>query len=313
MILIFLGVVLFFSLSITFLLHLRNRKLTKQITAITNELQVNRNNNAAPLLYFTEYTEIQRLLVEINRIIDQNRAIYKKEKAQNETMKRMLTNISHDLRTPMTVILGYIEVLKREMTTLDKQDAEKKLSKMENQATKLLNTLHYFFDLAKLQAGEMKLENELLDISELLRAELVTYFDFIEQEKWCLDLEISEKPTLVYGDRKAMRRIFTNLLSNALKYGGQGKYLSIKAWQKEKKTFIAITDHGKGIKEENQSKIFERLFTLDDAKSRDYQGSGLGLAITKQLVQAMNGEISLYSKPYNRTTFMLIFPNATEK
>ncbi|MNN76283.1 Histidine protein kinase SaeS [compost metagenome] len=109
------------------------------------------------------------------------------------------------------------------------------------------------------------------------------------------------------GNEEALDRVLGNLLSNAIAYGDAGGVLGLRLYSEEDKVFIEVWDRGKGIAEGHQDKIFERLYTLEDSRNREYQGSGLGLTITKRLTEQMNGRISLSSKPYVRTAFTLSF------
>ena len=114
------------------------------------------------------------------------------------------------------------------------------------------------------------------------------------------------------GDAQAMKRILGNLIQNALRYGADGRYLGISVAREDRGLAIRVTDRGKGIVEENQDKIFERLTTLEDSRNKKYQGSGLGLTITKRLTEAMGGSIRVKSRPYRETVFTLFFPQGVQ-
>ncbi|MNE47394.1 Signal-transduction histidine kinase senX3 [compost metagenome] len=109
------------------------------------------------------------------------------------------------------------------------------------------------------------------------------------------------------GNVEALDRVLGNLLSNAISYGDAGGVLGLRLYSQSDKVCIEVWDKGKGIAEDHQDKIFERLYTLEDSRNRVYQGSGLGLTITKRLTEQMNGTIKLTSKPYIRTAFTLSF------
>ncbi|MFD3158827.1 sensor histidine kinase (plasmid) [Haloimpatiens sp. FM7330] len=105
-----------------------------------------------------------------------------------------------------------------------------------------------------------------------------------------------------------MNRVLKNLLDNAVKYGSDGKYIGISVETFKNTVCIGIEDHGKGILEKHKENIFERMYTLEDSRSKDYEGSGLGLAICKELVEHMNGKIELTSIPNKKTLFNIILP-----
>lgn len=105
----------------------------------------------------------------------------------------------------------------------------------------------------------------------------------------------------------ALNRILNNLISNAIKYGGDGKYLGLTLKEDSEKVTVSVIDKGKGIQEQYKEDVFERMYTLEDSRSKAYQGSGLGLTITKELVEALGGEIHLDSMPYKQTIFYFTF------
>lgn len=105
------------------------------------------------------------------------------------------------------------------------------------------------------------------------------------------------------GNLDALRRIMNNLISNAIKYGSEGKYLGLKLSYDDNYCYVDVWDKGKGIEEINVDRVFERMYTLEDSRNKLYQGSGLGLTITKRLVEKLGGSISIKSKPYEKTCF----------
>ena len=106
-----------------------------------------------------------------------------------------------------------------------------------------------------------------------------------------------------FGNLEALDRIMNNLISNAIKYGNDGKYIGLNLSCDDNFTYVEIWDKGKGIDETNIEKVFERMYTLEDSRNKLYQGSGLGLTITKNLVNKLGGEIFLESTPYEKTSF----------
>lgn len=284
------------------------RKLTADITDISKGIADSEAHPARPITRISSEKSVQTLLNEINPFIDRYRELNKKSRRLDQGIKNTVTNLSHDLKTPLTVISGYAEVTRENIDTIDPQEMQGNLAKIEQQSKKLVQVINGYFDLNKLNAGELKMVPVAVDVCEVLREEILSYHLEIEQSAAELVLEVPEAELLILGDVSALRRIFSNLLSNAIRYGMAGNYLAVKAWSSEGKAYIEISDRGKGILEENQTQIFERLTTLEDATDKNYSGSGLGLAITKKLVESLDGKISLYSKPFVRTSFTLEFP-----
>ncbi|MGM0240384.1 MULTISPECIES: ATP-binding protein [Enterococcus] len=295
-------------LSLTIYFYYKFRQSQKDLKAVVFEVKNSHEHPNRTLTYGTSDKNIQELLNSFNTFVEDHRQFQKEFNQLDSAMKNTTTNLSHDLKTPLTVISGYTEVLKSNLAELDQGEISQKLDKIGRQADKLTKTINGYFDLNKLQAGEMKLTNEKLDLVELLREEILSYYEKIDSLQLELVLELPEETIFVLGDKLAFHRIFGNLISNAIKYGEAGHYLSIKVWQTTEQVLVEVMDKGKGIMEENQEKIFERMITLEDATDKNYSGSGLGLAITKKLVESMQGKITVYSQPYVRTSFTVKFP-----
>lgn len=295
-----------FLASTAYFVH-RHRRLEREVGEVTKILKQNDSSQSA--LFFSQESSIESLLAEINRVVEETRTLDRRFNRLDSNLKRSLTNISHDLKTPLTVIGGYSEVLQRNFDDYQKAEVLEKIKKMGQQSDKLMETITNFFDLNKLNAGELLLTKKKIDLTEILREELLLHYELL-QDQWQLDIEIPEAPFFILADELALRRIFSNLLSNALKYGSDGQFLAVKTWQNQQQVFVEISDKGQGILEENQVKIFERLTTLNGGHEIHYKGSGLGLTITKYLTEAQAGTIQLYSQPFVRTTFTLTFPLA---
>lgn len=149
----------------------------------------------------------------------------------------------------------------------------------------------------------MKLEEERLEIGELCRENVLGFYDVLSQKDYEVDLSIPEEKIFVRGDRSAIERILYNLLSNAIRYGGEGKYLGVALRKEEGMVRIDVIDKGRGIREEAAPYVFDRLYTGEDSRNREIQGNGLGLTIARNLARQMGGDITLSSQPGVRTVF----------
>lgn len=218
-------------------------------------------------------------------------------KKQEMASKKMLANISHDIKTPLTVILGYLEILR-----LENQEDEM-LQKVETKAKQVLELLDEFFTLAKLEAGDKNIEMTKVNINEVCRENVLCFYEILTRKEFEVEVVIPEKDVYVQGDRESIGRIVNNLLSNAIRYGGEGKYLGF--FLEEEKDFICIdvVDKGKGIEKQFALNVFDRLYTVEDSRNRNIQGNGLGLTIARNLARQMGGDVVLDSRPGIRTVF----------
>lgn len=289
---------------------LRWRELSQQIRSISEQLErIHSESRANRVLESSDQKEVQRLTVCINRVLDDYQNLNVSQIKTQKSMQCMLSNVSHDLKTPLSVIAGYIELLK-----LGKVSSEiertKIYGKLADKITDLQALMTAFFHMNKLESGDTTLDLKRLDVCELVRQSALAYYETLIAMGFEVVLNIPEKPCYIMGCTDAIGRILDNLISNALRYGATGKFLGIAVEPDFSAGTVAIivSDKGKGIEPAYQEQVFERLFTLEDSRNRAYQGSGLGLAITKQLTSLLGGNIALNSRPFELTQFTVILP-----
>ena len=241
-------------------------------------------------------------MVVINNLLDYSQKVLSDYKKKEISMDKMLLNISHDLKTPLTVVLGYIETIK-----LDKnmpcEEREILLFKVHNKTLEVIELINKFFDLAKLESGDKEIPIERVNMNEVCRKNILDFYENLTAKDYEVNIDIPKINIYALGNLEALQRIMNNLISNAIKYGSEGKYIGLKLSCDNNYSYVEICDKGKGIEEINVDKVFERMFTLEDSRNKFYQGSGLGLTITKRLVEKMGGNIFLQSKPYEKTSF----------
>ena len=249
------------------------------------------------VMFFTDDPVLMDLLGQINRMLLDRQKVKIDYRKQELSSKKMLANISHDIKTPLTVILGYLEIMR-----IGREDDES-LQKVEAKAKQVLELINAFFTLAKLEAGDMRMERTKVNLSELCRENVLGFYELLLQKEFKVDISIPEDNLFVWGDRDSIDRILTNLLSNAIRYGSDGKYIGIALRSEGRFVYIDVADKGKGIDKAFAASVFERLYTMEDSRNRQIQGNGLGLTIAKNLAQQMGGDVLLESEPHVRTVF----------
>lgn len=210
----------------------------------------------------------------------------------------MLSNISHDIKTPMTVILGYLEIMR-----INGMGTNEMLRKVEQKAENVMELINQFFTLAKLESGDMDIELSRIDICEICRESILDFYEILTNSDFYVDIDVPKSPVYVHGNKEAIQRILFNLISNVICYGADGKYLQIILRTDTKAAYIDVIDKGKGIDKHFADSVFDRLFTMEDSRNRNIQGNGLGLTIAKNLALQLGGTITLDSTPYVKTTF----------
>ena len=254
-------------------------------------------DSSEQVMVFTDNKALMELSGQINLLLLDRQRMKADFKKQEMSSKKMLANISHDIKTPLTVILGYLEILR-----LENQEDEM-LQKVETKAKQVLELLDEFFTLAKLEAGDTNIEMAKVNINEVCRENVLCFYEILTRKELDVEVVIPEEDVYVRGDKESIGRIVNNLLSNAIRYGGDGKYLGF--FLEEEKDFIRIdvVDKGKGIEKQFASNVFDRLYTMEDSRNRNIQGNGLGLTIARNLARQMGGDVVLDSQPGIRTVF----------
>lgn len=257
------------------------------------------------VMVFTDNPVLMELGGQINRLLIDRQKIRADFKREEISSKKMLANISHDIKTPLTVILGYLEIM-----SLNHADNEM-LKKVETKANQVMNLINQFFTLAKLESGDTNINLGKVNINEICRENVLEFYDILLQKDFDVDLFIPETAIFVQGEKEALQRILYNLLSNVIRYGSDGKYLGVFLRQDKGNVYIDVVDKGKGIEQEFASNVFDRLYTMEDSRNREIQGNGLGLTIAKNLAKQLEGDIFLNSIPNVKTTFTVSLKKIT--
>ncbi len=300
---IFISIMAFIMAIIIIVQAYKKRQLHKEIRYIAEKLDsIIEKNTQEQLMLFTDNNYLKLLLVEINQLLGHNQIIVAKYAKSQLSMKRSLSNISHDLKTPLTVVLGYIENIISDKS-LAEEERLWRLSRAHDKIKEVLELMNKFFSLAKLESGDSNIEVSRINMNEALRKNILSFYDILSAKGIAAKIEIPREDIFAFANENAFERIINNLITNAVNYGAEGKILGIGLRYDDESVFIDVWDKGKGILEVHQDMVFERLYTLEDSRNKNYQGSGLGLTITKRLVEKMGGEISLVSKPYEKTVF----------
>ncbi|APA04566.1 MULTISPECIES: sensor histidine kinase [Bacillus] len=291
------------SAAVNIFLFRSRLNLRTEIKYIRNKLRkVVNEETGERLLLNTEDKYIKSLLIQINRLLDHNQKIKGNCNSIELSMRKMLSNISHDLKTPLTVILGYIEMINNDKS-LTSEKVMSLLKTVNLKTVEVLALINRFFELVKLESGDKKLNSSRIDICEVIRKIILDYYEILISKEFEVVIDIPDDSVFVSGDEDAIERVLNNLITNAIQYGSDGKMVGLKIRITDNDVFVEISDKGKGINEMHKDRVFERMYTLEDSRNTNYQGSGLGLTITKRLVEQMEGSISLNSVPFKETTF----------
>lgn len=250
------------------------------------------------IMVFTDNQELRELAAQINRLLEERLKIRADYRRSEMTSRKMLSNISHDMKTPMTVVLGYLEIMR-----LGGEASPEMLKKTEQKAQGVMELINQFFTLAKIEAGDMDLKLARIDLCEICRESILDFYEILSNAEFQVEIRLPEQPVWVQGDPEALQRVLFNLVSNGVRYGSDGKYLGVCLRTDEKNAYVDVVDRGQGIEEFYAEHVFDRLFTMEDSRSSSIQGNGLGLTIARNLARQMGGDLTLESTPHVKTTF----------
>ncbi|WML57576.1 sensor histidine kinase [Neobacillus sp. PS2-9] len=302
---IFLVIIIIGLASLNFLQYRSKKNDQSNLTYLHKKLQrIIHEQTDEKLLLHTDREDMKQLLIQINRLLEHNQKIMANYNKTEISMRKMLSNISHDLKTPLTVVLGYIEIMLNDYNRSQEETAEL-LQKVHGKTVEVLELIKKFFDLSKLESGDKDIPLTRVNMNEICRKNILNFYEALTSKGFEVAIEIPEENLYALGNEEELDRILNNLISNAIQYGSEGKVLGLTLRTDEKSVYVDVWDKGKGISSLHKDLVFERMYTLEDSRNKSYQGSGLGLTITKRLVEKMDGQIFLNSKPYEKTTFTI--------
>ena len=264
---------------------------------------------------------------DITTLKEQEREL-RRAKEEAERMNRLksafLANMSHEIRTPLTSIIGFAEATGEEAEALREALREADVngidlgplirfsSLIEKGGRRLLDTLNGVLNLSKLEAGEMNLSPEPIDLSAAAREAAEQFAPKAEETGVDLQVETNEAPVWARADGGGVQIALSNLISNAIKYSGAGSAVRVRVEAREEAAALEVEDTGAGMDPEQVDRLFEAFTQASEGMGRKYEGSGLGLAVTKQAVDQMGGAIEVDTEKGVGTRFTVRLPKTNE-
>lgn len=281
------------------------RRVKKQIAEITDALIDVKNGNGNRRILSATNELVAPLAYEINEIVVSYESRLSTVRQTEETNRQLMTSLSHDVRTPLTTLIGYLDAAHKGIVT--GKDRDDYIETARRKAHDLKEYIDVLFDWFKLNSNEFAMDINIVEAAELTRNILIDWIPIFEDKQIDYNIDIPEQPFRVKLDTDGYMRILNNLIQNVISHSHADK-IEIILSKQEKNMQIRLADNGIGIEKEDLKHIFERLYKCD--KGRSEKGSGLGLSIAHQLVEKMNGTITANSIQGKGTEFTLLFPLA---
>ncbi len=299
------GAILFTCLFIFYLQ--RYYRYIAEITEGINRIAGGDFESKIPVRYKDELSSVadtvNRLSVSIQKMIEMQK---ENEKSKND----LITSVAHDLKTPLTSIIGYLDLV-RLGKVADENTKEKYVGIAYNKAKRLQNLIEDLFAYTQLSFGTVTLRNSELDMVKFLEQIAEEFYPIFNDYNLEYTFHTGVAKAVVYGDGDMLERVFANLYGNAVKYGKDGEKVKASLEEKEDTFEIRITNYGQLIPKEEIEHIFERFYRVDSSRSGETGGTGLGLAIARNIVVMHGGSITATSN-VGGTTFTVILNKAMQ-
>ncbi|SQB59045.1 sensor histidine kinase [Clostridium perfringens] len=295
------GFIIGLSLTILIVLLIIFILKTKEINRLTLELKkLNRDGKIEKLRLSLPNKNIENLIVEINTLIDDKRKMENIYKEKDMELREAIANMSHDLRTPLTSIMGYVYLLNDDK--LDKEERKEYLKIIEKRSAVLNDLITNFYGLSRIQADQYEIKLEPVNLELVLGEIIAAFYETLDYKFGEPEINIEEGLGPVLADKQALNRIFTNLIENIIKHGEGEVKISLK--KKNKYIVMEFSNKAEDLESKDVNRIFEKFFTKD--RMRTGQNTGLGLAIVKLLVEKQGQKIEA-KKVGNRLVINIIW------
>lgn len=269
------------------------KKAEKELREISGEPEENRI-----VKFPVPDKTVESFLFAVNENLEGIRKLRIAYGKKEEKLKEEIENISHDLRTPLTAILGYLKMMDSGAMSSEEQESLKIVRKKAGELQKLIEQ---FYELSRVSDGNFQMKMEETDAGRILRECCLSHYGLLEKLK--VELLLLETPVKIRGNEEALTRVFVNLLQNSVRYGQTELSVSIQKKEKEA-VFIFANDIEEGIELSEPSRIFDRFYMQEASRTKG--GTGLGLTVSRYLVEYMNGKIWAEYKKSEKKTYLQI-------
>lgn len=253
--------------------------------------------------------ELGELAKSLNTMADELQQKMENLKRMDRIRTDFVANVSHELKTPLTLIKGYIETLEDKAIT-DKEKMHRFISIAKKHVDRLENIINDLLRLSELELSRNCVEKTGCDLRGLIDEVALGFGHALAAKQQTLDINVQGNNFNIEADREKVEQVFVNLIDNAIKYTKEGGRIEVRLAEQDGSIIVTVEDNGIGIAKEHIDRVFERFYRVDKARSRELGGTGLGLGIAKHIVLAHNGQIRIESELGKGTKVFVTLPRA---
>lgn len=289
--------------------YIFTRRIINQMKEINENITLISEGNFNIKVPVATKDELGQIASNINVMSNRLEDLLKKERENEKTKNDMISNISHDLRTPLTSVIGYVELMQK-LEYKDKEVCDNCIDIILKKCNELRNLVEDLLEYTSISYKGFKLKTESMSIKDLIEQVMVSFIPTLESAGMDFNIKAPNEKIFVNGDISLVVRLFENVINNSIFYGKKGKKINVEIITINNIVSVKIINYGNKIPVEDQPYVFERFYRGDKSRNSNTGGKGMGLAIAKSIVDAHKGSIKVASDD-NETSFEILLPSCS--
>lgn len=299
-----------FLIFTSFFFFLLSKNMITRLEQINQSVKEISKGNLDVQIQTKKNDEIGQLAININKMTNGLKESIEKEKLAQKMKNEMISNISHDLRTPVTSIIGYVDLIERNLD-MNKANCQQYVGVVKRKSFELKNQIDDLLEYSQINYREIQLHKEIVWIKQVVEQVMLDFIPKLEAVQMNFHIECSED-LQIEADISLLVRLMQNVISNSIFYGKSGKKIDVQIFQEDRNVKINIKNYGKRILQEDLPYIFEKFYRGEKSRSANTGGKGMGLAIAKSIANIHKGDITVCSDDKG-TVFTIILPQSSTK
>lgn len=301
-----IGIVIF-----AYIFFRRQERSFRNLSRISAAMQNISDGDLNTMIEIEGEDEIALMAENLNKMVDDLRTLMDRERDSERTKNELITNVAHDLRTPLTSIIGYLELLSQS-GNLPEETRKRYLDIAYAKSRRLQQLIEDLFSFTKLGGGKVAMRLSRVDVVRLLNQLLEEFYPSFRAQHLTYELTSNVPARVILADANLLARLFDNLINNAIKYGADGKKVSVEVESEDEQVTVRVKNYGYVIPESELPYLFNRFYRVEQSRSSSTGGTGLGLAIVKNIVDMHGGTVRVTSD-LSGTVFIVTLKNEPDQ